>query len=159
MDFVVGLPRDAQDRTEILGFVDRFSKMLHYVPGAATHAAQSALIFLESPWFADLNHLRSRFPLQSRILDRVVKLVGTRLKMSTASHPQPDGQTERANRVIEGVLRSFTASFKSWSSFMPMVELALNQAVHASTGLTPFYVNYSRHPQVPALLGMERSMS
>ncbi|KAE9023574.1 hypothetical protein PR003_g10553 [Phytophthora rubi] len=77
--------------------------------------------------------------------------------MSTASHPETDGQTERANRVIEDVLRSFATSFKSWSTFLPLVEFALNNAVHASTGLTPFFVNFGRHPRVPALLGVERS--
>ncbi|OWZ01362.1 polyprotein, partial [Phytophthora megakarya] len=55
------------------------------------------------------------------------------------------------------LLRSFATSFKSWSSFLLMVEFAMNNAVHASTGLTPFYVNYGRHPRVPALLGVERS--
>ncbi|GMF46839.1 unnamed protein product [Phytophthora fragariaefolia] len=78
--------------------------------------------------------------------------------MSTASHPETDGQTERANRVVDDVLKSFATSFKSWSSFLRMVEFALSSAVHTSTGLTPFYVNYGRHPRVPALLGMERSV-
>ncbi|GMF54553.1 unnamed protein product [Phytophthora fragariaefolia] len=36
-----------------------------------------------------------------------------------------------------------------------MVEFAINNAEHASTGLTPFYINFGRHPRVPALLGME----
>ncbi|GMF14755.1 unnamed protein product [Phytophthora fragariaefolia] len=66
--------------------------------------------------------------------------------------------TDRANRVVEGVLRTFATSFKSWGSFLPMVEFALNNAVHASTGLTPFYANYGRHPRFPALLGTARTM-
>ncbi|KAG3203698.1 hypothetical protein PC128_g2466 [Phytophthora cactorum] len=74
--------------------------------------------------------------------------------MSTAAHPETDGQTERLNRVLADVLRSYTTSFTSWSSFLPMVEFALNNAEHASTGLTPFYVNYGRHPHVLALLGV-----
>ncbi|KAG2985315.1 hypothetical protein PC128_g23349 [Phytophthora cactorum] len=37
-----------------------------------------------------------------------------------------------------------------------MMELAINNAVHASTGLTLFFVNFGRHPRVPALLGLER---
>uniref|UniRef100_H3H3P6 Integrase catalytic domain-containing protein n=1 Tax=Phytophthora ramorum TaxID=164328 RepID=H3H3P6_PHYRM len=77
--------------------------------------------------------------------------------MSTASHPETDGQTERANRVVEDVLRSFATSFQSWSTFLPMVEFALNNAVHASTELTPFFVNFGRHPRVPDLLGVARS--
>lgn len=71
--------------------------------------------------------------------------------MSTAAHLFPDGQTERVDRVLEDVLRSYVTSFSTWSAFLPLVELALNDAVHASTGLTPFFVNSARHPQVPTL--------
>ncbi|RAW38204.1 hypothetical protein PC110_g5568 [Phytophthora cactorum] len=48
--------------------------------------------------------------------------------MSTAAHRKTEGQTERVNRVLEGVLRIYSTSFKSWSSFLPMVEFALNNA-------------------------------
>ncbi|KAG2785141.1 hypothetical protein PC129_g18693 [Phytophthora cactorum] len=37
-----------------------------------------------------------------------------------------------------------------------MVEFAINNAVHASTGLTPLFINFGHHPRVPALLGLER---
>ncbi|KAJ0392880.1 hypothetical protein ATCC90586_010562 [Pythium insidiosum] len=74
------------------------------------------------------------------------RLLDTRLQMSTAAHPETDGQTERMNRVLEDILRSYATSFQSWSEFLPLVEFAINNAVHASTGLTPFYVNYGRHP-------------
>ena len=72
-------------------------------------------------------------------------MLGTRLDMSTADHAQTDGQTERVNRVIGDVLRSVCAeSPKTWSS--------LNNAVHALTGLTPFYVHILTHPRVPLTL-------
>ncbi|KAE8880188.1 hypothetical protein PF005_g11794 [Phytophthora fragariae] len=74
--------------------------------------------------------------------------------MSTAAHPQTDSQTERVNRVLEDVLRSYATSFASWSSFLPLAELALNNAKHASTGLTPFFANNARHPRVPALIAV-----
>ncbi|KAE8962357.1 hypothetical protein PR002_g29620 [Phytophthora rubi] len=77
--------------------------------------------------------------------------------MSTAAHPETDGQTERVNRVLEDVLRSYATSFASWSSFLPMAEFALNNSTHASTGLTPFVVNNARHPRVPALLAVRSS--
>ncbi|GMF26474.1 unnamed protein product [Phytophthora fragariaefolia] len=137
--------------------------MLHLAPVAATiTAAQSAAIFL------DIVYRHHGLPT-SIISDRDPRFtapfwserfrpVGKWLKMSTASHPETDGQTERANSVVEDVLRSFATSLKSWSSFLPMVEFALNNAAHASTGLTPFYVNYGRHRRVPALLGMGRPM-
>ncbi|POM79125.1 Pol protein [Phytophthora palmivora] len=73
--------------------------------------------------------------------------------MSTADHPQTNGQTERVNRVLEDTLRSICAEApRSWSDQLPMVEFARNNAVHASTGFTPFYLNGLRHPQVPLIL-------
>ncbi|KAE8875292.1 hypothetical protein PF003_g40586 [Phytophthora fragariae] len=74
--------------------------------------------------------------------------------MSTAAHPKTDGQTERVNRVLEDVLRSYATTFASWSSFLPLAEFALNNAEHASTGLTPFFANNARHPRVPALIAV-----
>ena len=68
--------------------------------------------------------------------------------MSTADHPQTDGQTERANRVIADVLRT-VATPKEWSKQLPFVELAINNSVQTSTGETPFYINGLRHPRTP----------
>ncbi|KAE9165491.1 hypothetical protein PF005_g29580 [Phytophthora fragariae] len=82
------------------------------------------------------------------------QLLGTKLSMSTAAHPKTDGQTERVNRVLEDVLRSYATTFASWSSFLPLAEFALNNAEHASTGLTPFFANNARHPRVPALIAV-----
>ena len=68
--------------------------------------------------------------------------------MSTADHTQTDGQTERVNRVIGDVLRSVCAGTpKRWSSMLPIVEFAMNNEVHASTGYTLFYVNGLTHPR------------
>ena len=88
----------------------------------------------------------------------IFKVLGTRLDMSTADHPQTDGQTERVNRVIGDILRSICANTpKRWSSVLPVVEFALNKAVHASTGFTPFYVNGLTHPRVPLTLPLRCS--
>ncbi|OWZ13596.1 LOW QUALITY PROTEIN: hypothetical protein PHMEG_00013057 [Phytophthora megakarya] len=58
--------------------------------------------------------------------------------MSTADHPQTDGQTERVNRVLVDLLKCYAQSFHNWSDYLPMAEFAINNAVHASTGHTPF---------------------
>ncbi|KAF1322211.1 hypothetical protein FI667_g11420, partial [Globisporangium splendens] len=81
------------------------------------------------------------------------RLLGTQLKMSTADHPQTDGQTERVNRTLEDILRSYAHSFTHWSECLPLAEFAINNSVHVSTGHTPFYVNTLRHPRVPSILG------
>jgi hypothetical protein len=79
--------------------------------------------------------------------------LGTSLRMSTADHPQSDGQTERANRVVEDILRSHcTRHPRDWSTMLPFVDFAINNSVHASTGHTPFYLNGLRHPRVPSTL-------
>ena len=83
----------------------------------------------------------------------IFKVLGTRLDMSTADHPQTDGQTEQVNRVIGDILRSVCRHTpKRWSSMLPVVEFALNKSVHACTGFTPFYVNGLTHPRVSLTL-------
>jgi transposase InsO family protein len=82
--------------------------------------------------------------------DAVFKMLGYKLDMSTAGHPQTDGQTERVNRVVEDILRSICAETpKRWNAMLPLVEFALDNAVHASTGCTPFYVNGLTQPSRP----------
>ena len=71
--------------------------------------------------------------------------------MSTSGHPETDGQTERVNRVLEDILLSNAAAFRDkWSGYLPMAEFAINNAVEASTGHTPFYVDNLRHPRIPS---------
>ncbi|KAE9128116.1 hypothetical protein PF010_g4621 [Phytophthora fragariae] len=89
----------------------------------------------------------------SHFWQHLFRLLGTRLDMSTADHPHTDGQTERVNRVREDILRSVCAAEPTkWSTLLPQVEFALNNAVHSSTGFTPFYVNGLRHPRTPLTL-------
>ena len=83
----------------------------------------------------------------------ISKVLVLRLDMSTADHPQADGQTERINRIIGDVLRSvYAESPRTWSSMLPIIEFALNNAVHASTSFSPFYVVSLTHPRVPLKL-------
>ncbi|KAE8992611.1 Transposon Tf2-6 polyprotein [Phytophthora fragariae] len=124
MDFVFGLPRDTQGRTGVLVFVDRFSKMLHLAPVAASITAkQTAAIFVDVVYRhhgLPSSIVSDRDPrFTSAFWRELFQLLGTRSRMSTASHPETDGQTERANRVVEDVLRSFATSFKSWNTSPP----------------------------------------
>ncbi|KAJ9520421.1 hypothetical protein QJQ45_000182 [Haematococcus lacustris] len=70
-------------------------------------------------------------------------LTGTRLLLSSAYHPQTDGQTERANRTVEDMLRPF---------HLAAVEFAYNSSEHVGTGFTPFYLNCGQHPTTPSAL-------
>ncbi|KAE8880493.1 hypothetical protein PF003_g35451 [Phytophthora fragariae] len=96
MDFIFGLPRDAEGRTGVLVFVDRFSKMVHLAPVAAEVTAdESAEMFLDLVF---RHHglpesiVSDRDPrFTSAFWTRLFALLGTRLLMSTAAHPETDG--------------------------------------------------------------------
>lgn len=72
---------------------------------------------------------------------------GTQLKLSSAYHPQTDGQTEVVNRCVKQYLRCFVHQWPNkWSTYIPWAELWYNTTFHASTGMTPFQALYGRLP-------------
>ncbi|KAF1319736.1 reverse transcriptase, partial [Globisporangium splendens] len=155
MDFIFGLPRDTHGRNGILVFVDRFSKMVHLAPVSDKISAEkTAKVFVDVVFRLHglpveiVSDRDTRFT--SKFWRALFGLLDTKLSMSTAAHPETDGQTERVNRVLEDVLRSYAMSFKEWSEFLPLAEFALNNSTHVSTGHSPFCVNYGIHPRVPA---------
>ena len=79
-----------------------------------------------------------------------------KLQMSTATHLETDGKIERVNRVFEDVLRVMRLHLRIGVQTLPLAEFAPNNAVHATTGLMPLYVNSARHPRVSILLAVGR---
>ena len=166
LDFIFGYPKDAQGRNGVVVFVDRLSKMVRLAPVRdQVNAVDTARIFMDSVF---RHHglpetlVSDRDPrFTSQVWRAIFDMLGTKLSMSTADHPQSDGQTERANRVVEDILRSVAADNPTrWSEMLPLVEFSINNAVHASTGFTPFYVNHMRNPRIPlTLIGQSREVS
>ena len=162
MDFIFGLPPDEEKRTGVMVLVDRFSKMVRFAPVFAHVTAETtAKIFLDLIF---RHHglpesiVSDRYPhFTSAFWAELFQLLGTRLLISTAAHPETDGQTERVNRVLEDILLRYATSFTSWSSFLSLAEFAISYAVHVSTGLTPSFVNNARHPRVLTLLALSAS--
>ncbi|KAE9066139.1 Transposon Tf2-9 polyprotein [Phytophthora fragariae] len=158
MDFIFELPAYARGHTDILVFVCRLSKMVRLAAvRKSVTAPQAAQLFVDNV-FRNHGHpeafVSDRDPrFMSHFWQHLFRLLGTRLDMSTADHPQTDGQTERVNRVLEDILSSVCAAEPTkWSVLLPQVEFALNNAVHSSTGFTPFYVSGLRHPRTPLTL-------
>ncbi|POM70560.1 LOW QUALITY PROTEIN: Pol protein [Phytophthora palmivora] len=145
LDSVFGLPTDNKENTGIL--------IVHVAPVRGKVAGkQAAQLFLDSVFrYHGLPEtiVSDRDPrFIGEFWDTLFQLLGTKLTMSSADHPQTDGQTERVNCVLEDTLRNICAEApRSWSDQLPMVEFALNNAVHASTGFTPFYLNGLRQPR------------
>ena len=76
------------------------------------------------------------------------QLIGTKLKMSSAYHPQTDGSTERANRTVTQLLRQcINPNQKDWVSKLPAIQFAINCARSQSTGYAPFFLNNGRMPR------------
>jgi hypothetical protein len=75
--------------------------------------------------------------------------------MSTAYHPQTDGQTERVNQSLENYLRIFCDTRQNdWEKFLPTAEFSYNNAAHESTKLSPFYVETGWNPKMaPDVVG------
>ena len=68
--------------------------------------------------------------------------------LSTAYHPQKDGQTERANQTLEAYLRCYLADAnEDWPDLLPIAEFALNNWKNKTTQFTPFFFNQGFNPR------------
>jgi len=146
MDFITELPlSEGCDQLRI--GIDRFTKMAHFLPLKEKTAADLAKIFAREIWRhhgtpTDIMSDRdSRFT--SKVWKEFLGLLKIRPRMSTAFHPQTDGQTERLNQTIEAYLRAFvTRAQNDWVALLPMAEFAYNNSVTIGNGMSPFYANY-----------------
>lgn len=162
MDLITQLPPTNLGNTAIIVFVDRMSKMTILAPAKTTIGAREfAQIFMEKVCcrFGIPEYLVSdrdgRFT--SAFFKEVCSRLGIKQSMSTAYHPQTDGQTERMNRVLEEMLRSFgSTAFKTWDLHLPECEFAINNAFNESIRNTPFFLNYGRHPRSPTSIALQR---
>ena len=163
LDLITQLPRSRRGHDAIVVFVDKLTKMVHYVPTTTTVTApELARLFLREV-------VRHHGVPESILSDRDPRFtahfwrhfwncLGTKLTMSTAFHPQTDGQTERANRTLEEGLRHYVNSRQTdWDDHLETQELAVNNSKHASTGFTPFFLNYGQEIQLPLDQALQRA--
>ncbi|KAJ9530991.1 hypothetical protein QJQ45_001002 [Haematococcus lacustris] len=158
MDLITQLPSTAAGHDAIVVFVDRLTKMIHAVPTTTTVSAS----ILARTFFDHVFRLHGlpkvivsdRDPrFTSTFWTELFRLTGTHLNMSTANHPQTDGQTERANRTLEDMLRNFVSPYHDdWDTHLTAAEFAYNSSTHAATGFTPFHLNSGQEPHTPLSL-------
>ena len=155
MDFVVELPMTKRGHDAIWVVVDRFSKMVHIAPTTSKVTAEdTARLFFERVF---ATHGLPREVISDRgpqftghFWRQLCSRFSVRPALSTAFHPQTDGQTECMNRVIEDTLRHFVGPRQdAWDDLLPYVEFAMNNSKSISTGHTPFFLNYGKHPVTP----------
>jgi len=91
--------------------------------------------------------------LTSRFWEGLQSALGTKLRLSSAYHPQTDGQTERTIQSLEDLLRSCVLEQGgNWDSFLPLIEFTYNNSFHSSIGMAPFEALYGRRCRTPLCL-------
>lgn len=156
MDFITDLPPSATFDA-ICVVVDRLTKMAHFIPcRKSISGEETAKLFLDNIYrYHGLpdDIISDRGPqFISRFWRSLFEILKVDIKLSSAFHPQTDGQTERVNQVLEQYLRC-TINYQQddWTSYLSLAEFAYNNSIHASTQQTPFYANYGYHPKLDML--------
>jgi transposase InsO family protein len=152
LDFIEGLPK-SHGFDSILVVIDKFTKYGHFLPLVHPFTALS----VAQAYFQNVYKLhglpeaiisdRDRV-FTSKLWQELFKLFDTKLLMSSAYHPQTDGQTERLNQCLEAFFRCAVHSCpKNWSKWIALAEYWYNTTYHTALGLTPFEVLYGRPPR------------
>mgnify|MGYP006280086663 CR=1 FL=1 len=158
MDLITSLPLTSRGHDAVLTVVDKLSKRTHFLPTttsvSATDLAQLFFDRIFSLHGLPRRIVSDRDPrFTSKFWDSLFTLLDTKLSMSTAYHAETDGQSERANRTLEDILRCYCHDRQdSWDTRLAAAEFAYNNSVNATTQFTPFFLDSGRHPHTPATL-------
>jgi hypothetical protein len=155
MDLITQLPKTRNGNDAIVVFVDKLTKHVHFAATTTTvTAVELAKIFyrevvrhhgIPSSIVSDRD---ARFT--SNFWRSLWQLTGTKLSMSSAYHPETDGQTEVTNKILEQMLRPYTSYLQDdWDEKMIPCEIACNNSVQSSTGYTSYFLNAGQHPNLP----------
>ena len=153
MDFITKLLLVARKDTNLV-VCNRLSKMTHFVATTEGTLAEGLIrLFRDNVW--KLHGL-----LESIISDRepqfavemtkkLNSMLEIKMKLSTAFHPQTDGQTERMNQKLEQYLRFFVDHRqKDWPEQLVSAEFTVNNKIYSITKVSPFIVNYRRELRI-----------
>ncbi|GKE20779.1 putative reverse transcriptase domain-containing protein [Tanacetum coccineum] len=155
MDFITKLPRSSQGFDTIWVIVERLTRSAHFLP-IRENGPLDKLARLY------LNRIVARYGIPALIIcDRdgrftsnfwksFQKALGTDISMSTAYHPETDGQSERTIQTLEDMLRACVIDFgKGWVKHLPLVEFSYNNSYHAIIKAAPYEALYGRKCRSP----------
>ena len=159
MDFIIHLPKTKNGYDAIFVVVDKLTKRAYYI-ATTTNVTAPEVAQLYFKHIVKNGHgipesivsdRDSRFT--SLFWKSLWEMLDTKLRMSTASHPQTDGQTENMNKTLEQILRAFCNNKQdNWDELLPYAEIAYNSAKNLSTGYSPFYLDHGQEASLPANL-------
>jgi len=154
-DAVTGLPMTKRGHDAIQVYVERLCKLKHFDAGRKTDGAlELAASFVRTvvrPHGVPEAVVSDRDPrFTAHFYAELTKLLGVTLRMSTARHPQSDGQSEVEIKTLTTALRAFCNKHQDdWDDYLDMLELGFNSAVQASTQLSPYEMLYGCKPRLP----------
>jgi transposase InsO family protein len=158
MDFITGLPEiTCEKRTydSILVVVDRFTKYALYIPCSkhitSDGLANKFLRYVFKPYGIPEGIVSDRGTIFTSAFWRTFcYLLSCKRRLSTAFHPQTDGQTERQNQNLEHYLRAFCNKDQlDWLYKLPLAEFTYNTAKHSASGYSPAHLLLSYDPVMP----------
>ena len=155
MDFLTGLPRTFRKNNAIWVVVDRLTKSTHFLPiketdsiGKLADLFNREIVRLHGAPVSIVSDRDPRFT--SRFWTGLQNAWGTRLNISSAYHPQTDGQSERTIQTLEDMLRACTLEWSgNWDEYLFLVEFAYNNSYQSSIGMAPFEALYGRKCRAP----------
>ncbi|GJQ89777.1 reverse transcriptase domain-containing protein [Tanacetum coccineum] len=155
MDFVTKLPKTANGYDTIWVIVDRLTKSAHFLPMRENDPMEKLMklymkevVTRHGVPVSIISDRDGRFT--SLFWQALHKALGTRLDMSTAYHPETDGQSERTIQTLEDMLRACVLDFgKNWDRHLPLVEFSYNNSYHTSIKAAPFEALYGRKCRSP----------
>ncbi|GJU84207.1 putative reverse transcriptase domain-containing protein [Tanacetum coccineum] len=155
MDFVTKLPKTANGYDTIWVIVDRLTKSAHFLPMRENDPMEKLMklymkevVTRHGVPVSIISDRDGRFT--SLFWQALHKALGTRLDLSTAYHPETDGQSERTIQTLEDMLRACVLDFgKSWDRHLPLVEFSYNNSYHTSIKAAPFEALYGRKCRSP----------
>ncbi|GKB32644.1 putative reverse transcriptase domain-containing protein [Tanacetum coccineum] len=148
MDFVTKLPRTSSGHDTIWVIVDRLTKSAHFLPMREDYKMErlarlylNEIVARHGVPISIISDRDSRFT--SRFWQSMQEALGTRLDMSTAYHPQTDGQSKRTIQTLEDMLRACVLDFRgSWDVHLSLVEFSYNNSYHSIVNCAPFEALY-----------------
>jgi len=155
MDFITKLPRTPSGCDSIWVIVDRLTKSAHFLAiRESDPASKLAKLYVEeivSRHGVPLDIISDRDSrYMSRVWQSMQAAMGTKLNVSTAYHPQTDGQTERTIQTLEDMLRACVIDFGgNWESHLALAEFSYNNSYHSSIDMAPFEALYGRKCRSP----------
>ncbi|GKC99688.1 putative reverse transcriptase domain-containing protein, partial [Tanacetum coccineum] len=157
MDFVTKLPRTSSGHDIIWVIVDRLTKSAHFLPMREDYKMDrlarlylNEIVARHGVSISIISDHDSRFT--SMFWQSMQEALRTRLDMSTAYHPQTDGQSEHTIQTLEDMLRACVLDFEgSWDVHLPLVEFSYNNSYHYSVRCAPFEALYGRKCRSPIM--------